>query len=338
MNLHTHGALAPAMGKYDGYLQGLSFAAILILAPLALQTMLTHDDAQVVYVAVPVEVENTSMNSTSPGGEGDARSPELNRSEVARIATFNIKVFGETKMGKPEVISVLVDTVLRYDLVAIQEIKDIDQTVPYDFLDAINNESEAEWAMVLSPRSGQQEDDRTSQEQYAFYYNTTVFEPIGNGSLFNDSEKDLFQREPFQAQFALLNATGQPTSFDLSLITVHTKPAAAMEEINAMNEVATTYLAEHPDEEDLVLLGDFNADCSYASEQDLANSALAGGNYTWLVGNDADTTVAQSSCAYDRILTNGDLSGRLTGVWGIDEVFNNSSVSDHYPVWFDIRR
>ena len=221
---------------------------------------------------------------------------------------------------------------------AVQEIKDIDQTVPYDFLDAINNQSESVWAMQLSPRSGLQDDDRTSQEQYAFYYNTNVFEAIGNGTLYNDSVDDDFQREPYQARFALLNETGESTAFDLSLITVHTKPATAVEEINAMNQVATTYLADHPDEEDLVLLGDFNADCSYASEYDLSNSELGGGNYTWIVGNDADTTVAQSSCAYDRILTNGDLSGRLTGAWGIDRVFDDNNVSDHYPVWFDIRR
>ena len=144
------------MGKYDGYLQGLSIAAILILAPLALQTLLAEDDAQIVYVAVPVDVEDDS--TTNDTSNEEARAPELNRSEVARIATFNIKVFGETKMGKPEVVSVLVETVLRYDLVAVQEIKDIDQTVPYDFLDAINNQSETEWGMLLSPRSGLQED------------------------------------------------------------------------------------------------------------------------------------------------------------------------------------
>ena len=46
--------------------------------------------------------------------------------------------------------------------------------------------------MLLSERSGQQEDDTSYQEQYAFYYNTGI-SPI-NGSLYNDSEFDLFQR------------------------------------------------------------------------------------------------------------------------------------------------
>ena len=121
------------MGDYNGYLQGLSLAAILVLAPIALQSLLT-DDAEVVYVFVPGEDETTTVYIENNTSSDDARAPELNRSEVARIATFNIKVFGETKMGKPAIVDILVDTVLQYDLVAVQEIKDIDQTVPYDSL------------------------------------------------------------------------------------------------------------------------------------------------------------------------------------------------------------
>ena len=63
------------------------------------------------------------------------------------------------------------------------------------------------WDMKLSERSGQQEDDTSYQEQYAFYYNTTVFSPI-NDSLYNDSEFDLFQKEPYIGSFEMLNASG----------------------------------------------------------------------------------------------------------------------------------
>ena len=114
------------MGSMDGYLQALSLVAILILAPMTIH-LIVHKEENTVFVFVETEVEDDD-------DEIEGRDiPQLNRSEVARIATFNIKVFGKTKMGKPEVVSQLVDTVLQYDLVAVQEIKDIDQTVPYDF-------------------------------------------------------------------------------------------------------------------------------------------------------------------------------------------------------------
>ena len=322
------------MASMEGYLQALSLVAILILAPMTIH-LLVHKEENTVFVFVENDSEQQPDDIEN---ETEAREiPELNRSEVARIATFNIKVFGETKMGKPEVINVLVDTVLQYDLVSVQEIRDLDQTVPYDFLEQINNRSNDTWDMLLSERSGQQEDD-TYQEQYAFYYNTTVFSPI-NGSLYNDSENDLFQKEPYLGSFELLNASGNTSGFNFTLITIHTKPASAMEEINALHTVVQDYQAQNPQESDIVILGDYNADCSYASSEELWSSPMRNSNYTWLVPDSADTTVSSTDCAYDRIVTTGELSGRLVGTWGVDSSsFSTTNVSDHYPVWFDLYR
>ena len=325
------------MGSLDGYLQALSLVAILILAPMTIHLVI-HKDENTVFVYVDSDDDSNDKDSESSENETIAREiPELNRSEVARIATFNIKVFGETKMSKPEVVSVLVDTVLQYDMVSVQEIRDIDQTVPYDFLEQINNRSNNTWDMLLSERSGQQEDD-TYQEQYAYYYNKTVFSPI-NGSLYNDSENDLFQKEPYLGSFQLLNASGNSSGFDFTLITIHTKPASALDEINALHTVVQDYQTQHPLETDIVVLGDFNAGCSYVSNEELWQSPMRNSNYTWLVPDSADTTVASADCAYDRIVTTGDLSGRLVGSWGVDtSSFSSSNVSDHYPVWFDLYR
>jgi len=320
------------MGSMDGYLQALSLVAILILAPMTIHLMV-HQEENTVFVFVEPE----------PQPEDDEEIlgreiPQLNRSEVARIATFNIKVFGKAKMGKPEVVSQLVDTVLQYDLVAIQEIKDIDETVPYDFLTELNNASGDFWNMSLSVRSGTQADDQSSQEQYAYYYNKTVFREIGEGQLFNDSANDYFQREPYFAQFELLNISGNSSGFDFTLFTIHTKPASALAEINALHEVIQSYRENNSAETDLILLGDLNADCSYATAQELWESPLRQPQYNWLVNDIADTTVSSTDCAYDRIITIDDLNGRLVGSWGIDTSITNTSVSDHYPVWFDLYR
>ena len=320
------------MGSLDGYLQALSLVAILILAPMTVHLIIHQEENTVI---VFVEPEPQDEEEGDPVGRD---VPELNRSEVARVATFNIKVFGKTKMSKPEVVSQLVDTVVQYDLVAIQEIKDIDQTVPYEFLDEINNVSEDTWNMSLSPRSGTQEDDQSSQEQYAYYYNTNVFREIVEGQLYNDSLDDDFQREPYISTFELLNESGNSSGFDFTLITVHTKPASALAEIDALHTVVESYLENHTGESDLVILGDLNADCSYASAQELWDSPLRFPQYKWLVNDLADTTVSSTDCAYDRIITLGNLNDRLVGSWGIDTTVSDSNVSDHYPVWFDLYR
>ena len=320
------------MGSMDGYLQALSLVAILILAPMTIHLMV-HQEENTVFVFVEPETEPEDEEEVV-GRE----IPQLNRSEVARIATFNIKVFGKTKMGKPDVVTQLVDTVLQYDLVAIQEIKDIDETVPHNFLAELNNASGNFWNMSLSVRSGTQADDQSSQEQYAYYYNHSVFREIGEGELYNDSANDYFQREPYRAQFELLNASGNSSGFDFTLFTIHTKPASALAEIDALHEVIQSYQENDTTETDVILLGDLNADCSYATAQELWQSPLRQPQYNWLVNDIADTTVSSTDCAYDRIITLDDLNGRLVGSWGIDTSITNTSVSDHYPVWFDLYR
>ena len=315
------------MARHDNALQGVMLVALLILFPMTIQ-LLVHQDESPLWRTVYVEVDSEEEDDT------EARSESRTRDDVARIATFNIKVFGETKMGKPDVVSELVNITLRYDMVVVQEIKDLDQTVPYDFLDAINAESNATYGLVLSERSGKQEDDQSSQEQYAFYYRTSRFSS-DTSWLHNDSERDEFQREPFIANFNLLSKNGTILE-EITLITVHTKPAEAVNETAAMHNVVETYRT-NSSESNIIILGDLNVDCSYASSYELNQLEIRSPEYLWIVPDSADTTFSENThCAYDRIVLTGDVDGRFFGRWGVDRNMSGSDVSDHFPVWFDL--
>lgn len=330
------------MLKAEKSLQYFSIFAIIILSLLVVDLLNERaEDAEIHYVIV----DNRIIL------ENNETIEEIDHSEAAKVATFNIQVFGDTKMGKEEVVTELVEIFQRYDMVAVQEIKDIDQEVPYQFLDSLNeyllnqrenstdnnNTTEVEkWMMVLSNRTGIQDDDINSQEQYAFYYRSTVFRALDNGVLYNDSTNDSFQREPLIAHFMLLNLQGEDTGTELTFINIHTKPTLAVEEMTALGEVVSWSQANRGD--NVVLLGDFNGDCSYASYNELVQLPISTENFTWLIPDNADTTVGDSRCAYDRIVSTGDLDGRLTGQWGVDEEISSSDVSDHRPVWFLISR
>ena len=133
-------------------LQALSLVAIVVLTAVVFDLISEPDeDVEVVYVMVDNRIvfeENTTVI-------------ELDRSEVARIASFNIKVFGDTKMSNAVVVAELVELFQAYDMVAVQEIKDIDEEVPYLFLDELNGvagqgnvtDQTLNWSMVLSERS-----------------------------------------------------------------------------------------------------------------------------------------------------------------------------------------
>ena len=318
-------------------LQALSLIAIVILSIVTIDLLSEPEKKpDVVYVMIDNRIimdENFTVE-------------ELDRTEVARVASFNIKVFGDTKMSNQTVVAELVELFQDYDLVAVQEIKDIDEEVPYLFLDELNHvegqenltNQSLEWGMVLSQRSGLQDDDKNSQEQYAFYYKPTVFTSLDNGTLYDDSTNDSFQREPFLATFMLLDTNGNETGTDIVFVNIHTKPTLAVEEMGALGDVLSWAEVNYSADDDYVILGDFNGDCSYASYNELVDLSIASENYTWLIPDDADTTVGNSRCAYDRIVTSSQLDGRLTGKWGIDETVSSGAVSDHKPIWFDIKR
>ena len=325
------------MNGSEKWLQALSLVAIIILATITIDLLSEEDgEAEIVYVLVDNRIIVDENFTIEP----------LDRNEVARVATFNIKVFGDTKMSNQTVVDELVDIFQRYDMVAVQEIKDIDEEVPYLFLNELNlvpgenntSTSSNEWNILLSARSGMQEDDRNSQEQYAFYYKPTIFSPMNNGTLYDDSVNDSFQREPFLAKFMILDTYGNSTGTDIVFVNIHTKPTLAVEEMTALGEVLSWGMQNYSDDDDYVILGDFNADCSYASYNELIELPISSENYTWLVPDNADTTVGESRCAYDRIVTTGQLDGRLTGIWGIDPAISGMEISDHKPVWFDISR
>ncbi|MBA46037.1 MAG: hypothetical protein CMB31_05565 [Euryarchaeota archaeon] len=259
---------------------------------------------------------------------------EFDRDEVVRVATFNIRTFGVTKMGKPEVVSELVQIFDRYDMVTVQEIKDINQEVPYRFLDELKNESSEDWEMLLSERSGQQEDDIGGQEQYAVFYRNTAVVPSDDYMLYNDSELDEFYREPFLTEFTVLTKNGQISNLTFLMISIHTSPEVTVEELQSLSNLTMSF----PESKRLIILGDMNADCNYASLNELDSLKIRNSNFTWIVPDDADTTFSSTRCAYDRIILDEQISSSYTGWWGIDREMSNSNVSDHFPIWFELLR
>lgn len=53
--------------------------------------------------------------------------------------------------------------------------------------------------------------------------------------------------------------------------------------------------------QNMMFLGDFNADCSYVQPSDWPSIRLRTSDvFKWLIPDSADTTVGKSDCAYDR--------------------------------------
>jgi len=260
-------------------------------------------------------------------------APSINSSnDTIAIASFKIQVFGKTKAGKPEVMSILARIIHQFDIVAIQEIRDKSGTA-MEKLEAEVDALGVDYEYVTGPRLGRTE----SKEQYAYMYRPDRVVYVGSYTF--PVAQDIFHREPFVGKFAANNG-----DFDFLLLNIHTNPDEATAEMNALPIAVEDAKVRFSEEKDFIVLGNLNADCprqgNYFDENDLTSS-LRSTMFTWLIDNSMDTNLAQSSCTYDRIIitehTKEDWTGKA-GVYRFDEIFDLNpdqakKVSDHYPVW-----
>ena len=251
------------------------------------------------------------------------------------LGAFNIQTFGRSKMSDAVVAQYIATIVVRYDILLIQEIRDKSGESIEDLLELINQQDSGfTYEYIMSDRLGRS----SYKEQYAFLYRSERAVPRQTYQISRDGigGDDIYERPPFVVHFDLIDA-GE----DIALIPLHAKPDHVQTELahldNVYDEIVSLW-----DEEDTVLLGDFNADCSYLDDGELQELALwSRSEFHWHVGSDADTTTKSTDCAYDRIVTTGVLSDATNGdaqqVFDYGEALglNNEEVtqiSDHYPV------
>ena len=251
--------------------------------------------------------------------------------ETAKIAAFNIQIFGKTKSQKEDVMTILRNIVREFDIILIQEIRDAnEQTIP-NFVLELNQMQGPSYSFIRSERLGR----TTSKEAYAYVYNTEKIQFIpGSDYVYNDVN-DVFEREPYIASFKAGN-------FDFVLVGIHTKPDDAYNEIGNLTSVVSSIQTVDPNEKDVVVMGDFNADGSYFDEDSTSNM-FRSSEYNWLITNNMDTMV-KTDYAYDRIVVlastlNYEYVAGSAQVFYFDQVYglNNqtfvSEISDHYPVF-----
>jgi len=84
------------------------------------------------------------------------------------------------------------------------------------------------------------------------------------------------------------------------LIGVRTNPSTTVQEMESLVDVHAA-VEQHWNTDNILILGDLNADCSYASATALAGLTLrTDTGFTWLIGDEVDTTTISNDCAYDR--------------------------------------
>ncbi|UJR28712.1 hypothetical protein I4U23_009941 [Adineta vaga] len=291
---------------------------------------------------------------------------------AVRIGSFNLHQYGSKKAANATLTDLVAKILNDFDIAIIQEITDVTIKAPYVLFDALNKISKTKpYTMTLSERVGRS----STKEQYIFFNReSTSGVKLINYYLYEDTE-DYFERPPFIGTFEVISKDSSGVKY-FTIMDVHLRPDSAYQELIDMRRVirdfiikntryftdTSTSLAQalaqnvidatasnkpslktnHP----ILIIGDFNADCSYISlkrQETLRSINFA--DFTWVINNEVKTNTRQT-CTYDRIFVNGDkfvkaIVPRSNTTVDFQTRFGMTldqalGVSDHFPIKFDI--
>ncbi len=203
----------------------------------------------------------TSPTASTVGGGNGAQlpvvggaAPPMGVGPTIRIASFNIEAFGQTKADKPYVMYTLAEIVRQFHIVAIQEVRSQDDYLIPNFVKLINAGGR-HYDHIIGPRLG----NTKSTEQYAFIFDTDRIE-ASLPTVYTVGDPDnLLHREPLVVNFRT-RGVSPDEAFTFTLVNVHTDPDVVSDEVEALAEVYRVVRREGRDEDDVIMLGDFNAD------------------------------------------------------------------------------
>ncbi|NWH16440.1 DNSL2 protein, partial [Grus americana] len=249
-----------------------------------------------------------------------------------RVGAFNIQAFGDSKMSNEEVAGIIVSVLRRYDMVLVQEVRDSDLSAVTQLMEQLNSVSTSPYDYEISDPLGRD----NYKEMYLFIYRTDVVSVVDTYQY--EDPQDIFSREPF-----ILRVSAPRTKAEeFVLVPLHTAPHDAVAEIDALYDVYLAIVSKWGTD-NIMFLGDFNADCAYVQPSDWSAIRLRTSDvFKWLLPDSADTTVGKSDCAYDRIVVCGAKLKRSVvpnsaTVYNFQRAFQLEqeealAVSDHYPV------
>lgn len=274
----------------------------------------------------PAPQSSWPVATTSTGGAAPVAR------DTIRIGSFNIQVFGESKIGKPDVMNVLSSIVRNFDVVAIQEIRSARQDILPNFIQQINSRGRR-YDFVIGERIGR----TSSKEQYAFIFDTDTIE-VDRRTLYTVYDPDdLLHREPLVGWFRC-KAPDPREAFTFSLVNIHVDPdetnlSHANNELDVLDDVMVQVRGDGRGEDDVILLGDFNA-----NDRNLGHLSRMP-NVGCVISNTPTNT--RGNAQFDNIVMDTQATREFMGKGGVFDFMRQYNltleqaltVSDHLPVW-----
>jgi len=271
----------------------------------------------------------SSANLSAEHGAAAIAPAGTGRRDTIRLASFDVQPLGEQKLVKPLLAKVLAETLRRFDLVALQGIEATAEDVLSGLL-PLMNEDGARYDYLLGPHVG----SMPHTQQYAFVFNTQTIAADRESLYTVQDPDDLLRYEPLVAAFRALGGP-ERQAFTFTLINVRVDPARAAVELPALGNVFRAVRGDGRGEDDILLVGDFNAD-----DQRLRTATSIPYLNCCIAGRPTTTRRTQQT---DNILFDGRSAGEFANHAGVVDLQQELGlnlaealeISDHLPVWAD---
>jgi hypothetical protein len=215
-----------------------------------------------------------------------------------KIAFWNLQRFGKEKANDPQLMDYYAKVIRGYDIVILQEITDSSGDAFRKLCGML-----PEYSCSASARLG----NSSYKEQYGLLYKNAKLEAIVPGA-------GIYVRPPYTYRFS-------SGGWSFYLTTIHTDPGNVKAELAALEEDLDSF-----DSADHIIIGDLNADCAYYPTPPMDFTS-----WKWAIPDYEDTTVKETTCAYDRIILNKGAENNYISYGIMRNV--SSKQSDHYLVY-----
>ncbi|XP_029358012.1 deoxyribonuclease gamma-like isoform X3 [Echeneis naucrates] len=254
-----------------------------------------------------------------------------------KIAAFNAKKLGLTKVRDQMISSHLTKIIRRYSIIFILEVVDRTGKAMEELHRKVNQTGRGRpYEMVSSIPLGR----GTYREQFVCFYRSKEV-TLTAWHQYEDNQpgdEDAFAREPCILCFSCPSTAVK----DLVLVPVHTKPSDVLKELDELHDVVQAVRTSWK-MDNIVILGDFNAGGRYLSKKKMKQIRIRSESYHWLIADSTDTTSSNNNTnCYDRIVLYGQrmlsaIVPRSAKPFNFQKQFKLTDeealrISDHYPV------
>jgi deoxyribonuclease-1-like protein len=279
---------------------------------------------------MPRDGSEAALVAPAPPPGSNQPPPQAGRATFT-IATYNLAGLDETKLSNARVGDVLSRLFRRFDVIAVEGLRGKNQGVPVRLIEQLNATSGRQFEFATCPTQR-----RDGIEHYSgFIFDKAIVEVDLSTVRFVDDPQRRFRHKPLVGLFRTRVSSSPFTFYLVAVDTDADRPSPELDLLaDVYRAVRDVRRGDGPSEDDVIMLGDFEADERHMGRlSKVPNMAAAVG--------DVFPTTARGTKMADNIFFDRRATVEFTGRAEVVDMMRDfeltvqaaCEISEHLPVW-----